>query len=226
MDLAADFAREGAPEGVVVVADEQTAGRGRRGRRWISPRGGLYLSIVLRPCLDTHVASHVTLMTGVAVRDGIVGTTGLSTELKWPNDVMVRRRKLGGILAEGWSLGTPDQFVVVGIGVNVLRSAFPPGVAERATSIEEETGQAADRSALRDCVLAAFSARYEQLCAGDADGILRAWRDASPSAYGARVAWDDGAKRGITAGIDDSGALLIENDGGIERVIAGELTWL
>jgi BirA family biotin operon repressor/biotin-[acetyl-CoA-carboxylase] ligase len=229
MDVAADLVREGAREGVVVVADEQTAGRGRLGRTWSSPPGaGLYLSLVLRPPHDAErrVVSLVTLMAGVAVHAAVHEATGLVTELKWPNDVMVGRRKLAGILAEGSALGTPEQAVVVGIGINVLRSSHPPDVADRATSIEEELGRPADREALVETVLAAIASRYTRLRDGDGDGILRAWRAAAPSAVGARVQMVDGGKQGVTAGVDTAGALLVEMGQGIERVIAGELRWL
>ena len=230
MDIAAKLVRDGVAEGVVVVADQQTAGRGRLGRTWSSPPGaGLYLSYVLRPGRgeERRVTSLVTLTAGVAVHDAITAATGLATELKWPNDVMVNRRKLAGILAEGSSLGTADQAIVVGIGINVLRTSHPPDVAERATSLEEALGRDdVDGYALLDDVLEALTSRYAQLRAGDGDGILRAWRAASPSARGARVEFADAAKQGVTRGVDDEGALLVETATGIERVIAGEVKWL
>ena len=123
MDVAAATIAAGAAEGVVVVADEQTSGRGRRGREWQSPPGaGLYLSIVFRPSRDAagaRVASLLTLAAGVAVRSGIGRATGLWADLKWPNDLLVGERKLAGILAEGHGIGTDAQAIVVGVGVNV-----------------------------------------------------------------------------------------------------------
>ncbi len=111
MDLAAEAVQAGAAEGLVIVADEQTAGRGRRGRSWSSPAGaGLYLSFVLRPTLDAdagvRLLALVTLAAGVAVRESIINASGLVPELKWPNDLVVDRRKLAGILAEGFAIGT------------------------------------------------------------------------------------------------------------------------
>jgi BirA family biotin operon repressor/biotin-[acetyl-CoA-carboxylase] ligase len=229
MDVAAEAVRNGAAAGVVIVADEQTAGRGRLGRAWSSPPGaGLYVSMILRPPLDDErrVLSLVTLAAGVGVRDAIAAVAGLATELKWPNDVIVGGRKLAGILAEGSSLGTTEQAIVVGIGINLLRSSHPPEIASRATSIEQELRHSIDSKALLEAVLAGVTARYSDLCAGDGDGILRAWRASSPSADGARVEIVDGAKQGVTAGVDDNGALLVKTASGTERVIAGELKWL
>jgi BirA family biotin operon repressor/biotin-[acetyl-CoA-carboxylase] ligase len=135
------------------------------------------------------------------------------------------RRKLAGILAEATSLGTPEQAIVVGIGINILRSSHPPAIALRATSIEEQLDATVDREALLESVLVGLITRYNELCAGETDGILRAWRAAAPSAHGARVEFADGSTRGITAGIDDEGALLVDTGAGIERVISGELRW-
>jgi BirA family biotin operon repressor/biotin-[acetyl-CoA-carboxylase] ligase len=229
MDVAAEAVRNGAEGGLVIVADEQTAGRGRLGRTWSSPPGaGLYFSIVLRPPLEAgrRLFSLVTLAAGVAVHGALAAATGLASELKWPNDVMIGRRKLAGILAEGSSLESRDQAVVVGIGINVLRSAHPPEVALRATSIEEELGHGIGRDVLLEAVLAGLTTRYSQLEGGDGDGILRAWRTAAPSARGSRVLFSDGVQEGVTAGVDDSGALLVKTARGVERVMAGELRWL
>lgn len=229
MDVAAEAVANGAGGGVVIVADEQTAGRGRLGRTWSSPPGaGIYISIILRPPVDEErrILPLVTLATGVGVRHAIAAVTGLATELKWPNDVMIGRRKLAGVLAEGSSLGTPDQAIVIGIGINTLRSSHPAEVAERATSLEDQLGYAVDREALLEGVLAGVTWRFSELCAGDGDGILRAWRDVSPSAEGAPVEIVDSRKQGVTAGIDRDGALRVKTTAGTERVIAGELRWL
>ena len=231
MDLAIEAVQTGAAEGVVFCADEQTAGRGRRGRTWNSPPGaGLYFSLVLRPAHDhagdPRVLALITLAAGVAVRDAIARATGLVTELKWPNDVMLGRRKLAGILAEGVAIGTPEQAVVVGVGVNVMRAAYPADIDARAISLEAELGRGVDRAVLLEELLVSLAARYDGLRRGDADDILRAWRAAAPSAQGARVEIVDAGRSGVTAGVDDSGALLIRTDAGIERVIGGELRWL
>jgi BirA family biotin operon repressor/biotin-[acetyl-CoA-carboxylase] ligase len=219
MDVASALAHEGARHGVVIVADEQTAGRGRRGAIWQSPPlAGLYFSFIARP--DNPALSLITLAAGVAVRDGIQAATGLAADLKWPNDLIVGPRKLAGILAEGISIGSPDQAVIVGVGVNVRSAAYPPDVAARAVSLEGELGRSIDRGLLLSEILMAVWDRLVQR-PGD---ILQAWRAASPNANGTRVEWD--GKNGITAGIDDSGALLVKTNAGIERIIAGELRWM
>jgi len=225
MDLAAAHARDGAQHGVVVVADEQTAGRGRRGTNWASPPGaGLYFSLVARPSPDSSDGlSLMTLAAGVGVRDGIVAATGLAPDLKWPNDLIVGKRKLAGILAEGLAIGTPDQAVIIGVGVNVQPAAYPADVAERATSIEGELGRPIDRGELLAAVLISLWDRLALLPKSPGD-ILQAWRCASPNAIGTRVDWD--GRDGVTAGVDESGALLVTSAGRTERIIAGELRWM
>lgn len=222
MDVAAAFAHDGAAAGTVIAADEQTAGRGRRGATWASPPGaGLYCSYVARP--SSANLSLLTLAAGVGVREGIRDVTGLAVDLKWPNDLVIGRRKLAGILAEGQAIGTPAQAVIIGIGVNVLTSSYPPDIAVRATSLEGELGRPIDRHALLDAVVSRLGERLSQLDDRPGD-ILRAWRAGSPNAMGTRVSWD--GKSGVTAGIDDAGALLIDTGTGVERVIAGELHWM
>lgn len=226
MDVAARLAGEGAPHGVVVAAHQQTAGRGRRGATWLSPPGaGLYFSLIARPAADRPGAGTLALITlaaGVGVRDGIVSATGLAPVLKWPNDLLAGTRKLAGILAEGHAIGTPDQAVVIGAGINVQPAAYPPAVSERATSVEGELGRAVDREALFSAVVEGLLQRLAGLDRNPGD-ILQAWRAASPIAIGTRVEWD--GRGGVTAGIDDSGALLVTTAAGPERIIAGELHW-
>jgi BirA family biotin operon repressor/biotin-[acetyl-CoA-carboxylase] ligase len=214
-------------EGLVVVADEQTAGRGRRGHIWFSPAGsGLYVSVVLAPAtarVDPARASMLlTLAAGVALSEGIETATGLRVDLKWPNDLQVSRRKLAGILAEAAGI------VVVGYGINVAATAFPPELRDRATSLESELGRVVDRHHLLVETLAALSSRYEDLLAGRFDAILDAWRVRAPAASGARVRWmaAGGERSGVTAGIDDRGALLVRDGERVERIVSGEITWL
>ncbi|MDP1571819.1 MAG: biotin--[acetyl-CoA-carboxylase] ligase [Vicinamibacterales bacterium] len=231
MDVAAAEAAQGAAEGWTLVADEQTAGRGRRGREWTSPAGaGVYLSVVLRPPVaagDDRLLSLLTLAVGVGVRDGLQVATGLAPDVKWPNDVFVGRRKLAGILAEGLALGTPAQCVVVGVGINLRTAAYPPDVAAVATSLEAELGRVCDRDLVIDEVLAGVGRAYGDLKDGRAGDILRRWREASPWAVGTRVEWESpsGPQTGETAGIDETGALLVRTTDGIARVIAGEVRW-
>ena len=219
-------------DGLVIVAEQQTAGRGRRGHAWFSPPGsGLYVSVVLAPARAIDPARATTLLTlaaGVALAEGIAEATGLAVDLKWPNDLQVSRRKLGGILAESSGTGDRADIVVVGYGLNVLATAFPPELRDRATSLESELGRAVDRHHLLVETLAALSRRYEDLLAGRFDAILDAWRRHAPAASGAAVTWttNAGTASGVTAGIDALGALLVKVDGRIERIVSGEVLWL
>ena len=222
----------------MIVADAQTAGRGRYGRVWESPAGsGLYVSVLLTPAQAAEdpmrATMLVTLMAGVAIAEGIEATTGLRAGLKWPNDLLVGRRKLSGILSEAASVGGEAgavrlDTVVVGFGINVSPAAFPRELSDRVTSIESELGRAFDRATVLAGTLAALSARYEDLLAGRFDAILDAWRLRAPSATGAKVRWTtpDGEHHGVTAGIDDRGALRVRVGDRVERIVAGELTWL
>ena len=231
MDLAEQAARTHAGEGLVIVAEEQTEGRGRRGRAWSSPPGaGLYLTFLFRPPLERTrpVLGLLTLAAGVGVRDAVGRATGFWPALKWPNDLMVERRKLGGILSEGHSLGSAEQSVLVGVGINVRNAAHPPDVAARMTSLEAELGRLVERASLLEELLVAVPRAYDALRSGDADDILRTWREASPSAVGHAVEWRSagGVTRGTTAGIDAAGALLVTTASGTERLVGGELIWI
>ena len=232
-DVAAHLAERGAPEGTVVAAESQTAGRGRMGRAWCSPPGaGLYVSVVLRPAggMSSHrnPASLLTLASGVAIVEGVRTVTGLPAEIKWPNDVVIGKRKLAGILAESTAQGGVVHHVVLGFGVNLQPAAYPPDVARRATSIEAESGRAADRAQLLAEILAALSGRYADLQAGRFDAILTAWRRLAPSLPSSIVEWDspDGLRRGRAEDIDTDGALLVRVGDRVERLIAGEVRWI
>jgi BirA family transcriptional regulator, biotin operon repressor / biotin---[acetyl-CoA-carboxylase] ligase len=225
-DVALHRAASGDHEYRVVVADAQTAGRGRRGRTWFSPPGtGLYVSAILAPA-RAHDANRArtltTLAAGVAVAEGIGEASGLRTDLKWPNDVFVGRRKLAGILAEGAA-----DAVVLGYGINVGTASFPLELADRVTSLESELGRPVDRTRVLVETLAALAARYDDLLAGRFDAILDAWRARAPGCRGARVSWTTpaGVQTGVTAGIDDQGALLVRVGERVDRVVAGELRW-
>jgi BirA family transcriptional regulator, biotin operon repressor / biotin---[acetyl-CoA-carboxylase] ligase len=225
-----DFALSLAKEGAVVLADSQTAGRGRRGHTWFSPAGsGLYVSLVLAPArarVDPARATRlVTLTAGLAIAEGIQTATGLRADVKWPNDLYVSGRKLAGVLAE--AAGSPADRVVVGYGVNVQSAAYPPELRDRATSLESELGRPIDRLLIFAETLAAFAARYADLLDGRYDAILDAWRSRAPAATGARVSWTTprGAATGVTAGIDADGALLVRTGGAVERIVAGEVIW-
>jgi BirA family biotin operon repressor/biotin-[acetyl-CoA-carboxylase] ligase len=243
-DVAAVLASGDTPEGTLVIADAQTAGRGRMGHSWYSPPGaGLYVSVVLRPPRTwlTRAPGLVNLMTltaGVAVAEGLRTASGIDAAIKWPNDIVVGRgrssalvewRKIAGILAEGAATGGELQHVVLGYGVNLLRVEYPPELAERATSIEQEIGRRVERTTVLVETLAVLSQGYAALAEGRAEDVIARWRALSPSCEGAPVAWTGAAGRaiGVTAGIDSAGALLVRTGGGrTEAIRSGEVTWL
>lgn len=231
-DVAQTFAERGAPHGAVVVALAQTAGRGRQGREWFSPPGaGLYMSVVIR---SAAIVPMLTLAGGVAVADGINTATGLPVTIKWPNDIVVRddrapgrRRKLAGILAEASTGESGVQHVVLGIGINVRRVDYPADLAARVTSLEHELGRPVDAGLVLSEILVALNDQMAALEAGRTAEILAKWRTLAPGASGAPVSWKDRGDtlRGVTAGIDDDGALLIRTGSGVQRVISGEVVW-
>jgi len=173
-----------------------------------------------------------TVAAGVALSEGIEAAAALRVDLKWPNDLCVARRKLGGILAEGTVSSGPGEAiadaVVLGYGINVAAMAFPPDLAGRATSLEIELGRPIDRALVLAETLAGLARRYDDLLDGRFDAILDEWRARSPSGRGAIVSFTtpSGAQTGVTEGIDDRGALLVRVSGRIERIVAGELMWL
>ena len=240
-DEAARLAASGAPEGTVVIAAEQTAGRGRRGRQWHSPSGaGIYLSLVLRPRSPGEAAEGdqsglVTLMAGSAAAEAVEAAEGLRAAVKWPNDLVVERhvagqverRKLAGILAEGAAAGKSLQHIVLGIGINLRASAYPPELADRVTSIERETGRPVDGARLVAALLVQLAHGRADLLGGRARAVLDRWRARATASIGRLVSWHDhrGVLTGVTTGIDDTGALLVDTPGGVERIVAGEVSW-
>jgi BirA family biotin operon repressor/biotin-[acetyl-CoA-carboxylase] ligase len=223
-DLAASMAERGAPEGCVVAAHAQSAGRGRHGRSWVSPPGaGLYVSAVLRPPRDTIRA--LTIAAGVAVAEGIDAATGLDVALKWPNDVYAGDRKLAGVLAEA---ADGLAYVVLGIGINVMAAAYPPDVAARATSLEEELGRAVDHGLLLAECLVALARRYADLKDGRDAAVIEAWRRRAARTLGRRVRWEAAGSvaEGVAETIDAAGALVVRTGTGLVTVTAGEVTWI
>jgi BirA family biotin operon repressor/biotin-[acetyl-CoA-carboxylase] ligase len=229
-DMALALAASGAPEGTAVLADLQHAGRGRRGREWFSPPGaGIYLSVLLRLERSEQI-SLVTLASGVAVARAIQANTALPVELKWPNDIVIGRpwRKLAGLLCEGSGTAANLDAVIVGIGINVSLAAYPPQLAQRATSLEAELGRPIDRASLVVECLAGIAGVAEELRSGHTSAMLTEWRRlAGAGLDGAHVCWVEQGEecRGVTRDIDVDGALLVETKDGVERLVAGEVTW-
>ena len=225
-DVAALLAGGGAPHGTVVVADEQTAGRGRHGNHWFSPPGaGLYVSVLLR----IAPPPVLTLAAGVAVAEALERAAGLDATLEWPNDVVVeaagRRRKVAGILAEASTAGDRVERVIVGIGINVRDGAWPAELASRAGSVEGLTGRPVDPAALLVEVLAALAIRCGEVEDGRVAALLARWGALAPSSRGSTVEWSVGPvrRRGVTEGVDEQGALIVRVGTRRERLCGGEV---
>jgi len=224
-DEAAAWARAGAPAGAVVVADEQTRGRGRLGRRWHSPPGAsLYLSAVLRPPLPPHRVPPLTLAAGVAVAETLV-QFDLAPALKWPNDVLVDGKKIAGILTEMSADLDRVHHVVLGIGVNLNVHAFPEELAAIATSVAIVRGATVARAEFAAALCARLEHWHDRFVADGAAPVVAAWRQHA-RLFGKRVQVTAGRERmeGVAEDLDEDGALRLRlDDGRVVRVVAGEI---
>jgi BirA family biotin operon repressor/biotin-[acetyl-CoA-carboxylase] ligase len=225
-DLAAERARAGAPAGLVICADAQTGGRGRLGRSWHSPAGeNLYFSLLLRPARPAAEIPPLTLLAGAAVARA-VAALGVSPRLKWPNDVQLvegdgTRRKLAGVLTEMVSAGDRVEHVVVGMGINVNATTFPPELADRATSLRGALGRVVDRAHVLAAVLNAFEPLYDEFERRGPPVAVEAFAEYSALPERCRV---DDRLQGVALGVDPDGALRLRDDAGrIHRVISGEV---
>lgn len=219
----ARLALAGAPEGTVVIARHQRAGRGRLGRAWWDRAGqSLLLSVLLRPAIAPSRAPQLTLVGALAVVDAVEAETGLAAGIRWPNDVMVAGRKVCGILAEAATTAEGRlERVILGIGLNLNQDAFPPEVAARAVSLRLLTGRAQDGARLLEALLGALDARYREFLAGDG-ALHAAWRRHCLT-LGQRVRAADGPE-GVAVDVDETGALLMRaDDGTLCRVASGEI---
>jgi len=219
-DRVRELARAGAETGHVVLAEEQTSGRGSGGRRWISAPGeGLWMSVLLRP--GDVPPGVVTLGAGVAVQTGIASATGVVAELQWPNDVMVLGAKLCGILAESG----PDGAIALGIGVNVHGAPSTAEIGREAIPLDLVAGRPVERNVLAAGILSAIEGAGREIARGCAEALLAAWRRRS-NHLGARVRITMGEKVvvGVALDIDATGALLFQDDEGRARtIVSGSL---
>jgi BirA family biotin operon repressor/biotin-[acetyl-CoA-carboxylase] ligase len=224
---AANQARQGVAEGLCIVARQQTAGRGRHGRVWVSPPdAGLYFSIVLRPKIEMRFLPLITLTAAVAAHDLLEETCGLDADIKWVNDIHVNGKKISGILAET-SETKSNLAVILGIGINLRADNFPPEIADIATSIESETGQPPDREIVLQNLTRLIAENYERLQSdGGAEAIREKWALRSSYHYGkeVRVVTPNENIVGTTCGLEENGALRVQQpDGQVRIVQAGEV---
>ena len=226
---AVEAANSGAADGTVFVADEQTAGRGRGGHTWHSAAGdGLYVSAIVRPEMGLAEALWLSLATGLAAQRSILETTGVHADIRWPNDLLIGKKKCGGILVEtATHPGTPARlrYAVIGIGINVNHDAFPLELAPLATSLRIESGAASPRETLLANLLLALDAEITLLEAELHDAprgmpLLGRFAAASSWVQGMRVRVDeDGGYTGETVGLDRKGFLLVQGDDGIRHTV-------
>lgn len=217
-------ASEGAAEGLAIVADEQTAGRGRLQRAWSSPKGaGLYFSILLRPAIAQNYWPLITFMAAIAVGDALREAAGLETDIKWPNDLLSGERKICGILAE--AIDTPaGRAVILGIGINLTENAFPPELANVAISVSEATGRPPERERILAALLTALSGWYPLL--ERPEQIIDTWSNRSSYAIGklVQVSNGDDVWQGTTCGVEPDGALRLRTSSGeVKLVRAGDV---
>lgn len=224
-EVAASLAEAGAQEGTVVLAEEQVAGRGRLGRSWVSPRGGLWFTVVLRP-ERLKVVQLLSLAAGVAVARAVRDFCGVDARLKWPNDVQVEGRKLAGILVEGAAEAGAPRYALLGVGLNV-NNDLPPELREAATSLKEIVGRAVPRVPLLLSMLEQLDEAYSSLRRGEGGRIVEEWKALS-STLGARVRAITRGEviEGVAVDVDSDGGLVVET-GSVRRVCySGEVIHL
>lgn len=227
-DVVEKLARDGVKEGVVVFAESQTKGRGRLGRVWTSPvRKGLWFSILLRPDLRPQETTQLTIAAATAIWRAIHAETGISAEIKWPNDILIRGRKVVGILTELSAEVDRVKHVTLGIGVdvNLTASEMPAELRKIATSLRIESGKAVSRAELATAILRELDRDYARVCGGGFAKLADEWEEHCTT-IGQPVVVSMGTRkiRGRAESLDDDGALLVRTEHGhIERVIGGDV---
>ncbi|MBI2850129.1 MAG: biotin--[acetyl-CoA-carboxylase] ligase [Chloroflexi bacterium] len=229
MEVARQVAREGAAEGTVIIADEQTAGKGRLKRSWLTPKGNIALSVILRPGLSALPA--LIMLASLAVVHGIEAVTGLKPQIKWPNDILVNGKKIAGILIENDVLGNRVT-TIIGIGIDVnLRLADFPEIQAIATSLSDKLGHEVSRLKVIRALLVEMERLYLPLSAGGSQtrpyfALFDEWRDNLVTlGKKVRVTAEDATYEGIAESVDTDGSLLLRRpDGTLTRVVAGDVT--
>ncbi|MDB6121466.1 MAG: Bifunctional ligase/repressor BirA [Pedosphaera sp.] len=228
-DVIEKLARDGVKEGVVVFAESQTKGRGRLGRKWMSPpRRGLWFSILLRPQLSPTAVTQLTIAAATGLFRGIRAQTGLTPEIKWPNDILIGGKKVAGILTELSAELDKVKYVIIGMGVDVNLSAgeFPPELRKIATSLKIETGQRVNRAELAVNILQELDRDYQRICSGKFEAVANEWEEhCSTIRHNVIIHMGDRKIQGRAESLDTDGALLLRTQHGhLERIIGGDVT--
>ena len=223
MEVARWEAQQGAVEGTVIIAEEQTAGRGRIRRAWLSPKGSIALSIILYP--DVAYLPSLIMLASLAVVHSIRAVTGLKSEIKWPNDVLINGRKVCGILIESDARGDMVDYAIIGIGINVNLKLFDfPQISQTATSLSDELGRDVSRLDMIRYLLVEVESSYLSLQAGGS--VYEEWRD-NLVTLGKRVhvTWGETVYEGIAESVARDGILLLrQSNGSLTRIVAGDIT--
>lgn len=230
-DEAMRLAAGGAPEGTVVVSEEQTRGKGRLGRSWLSPKyQGIWFSVILRPQVLPIETGLITLAAAAAVARAIAKETGLEAEIKWPNDVLIRGKKVAGVLSEMSAEQDKVHFVVVGLGTNanVEAKAFPAEWRQRATSLKEQLGRKIDRSRLLCSVLGSFEELYGLFQEREWQKIVDEWKEMSTTiGKEVKAKLFERTVIGVAIDVDENGQLILRlPNGNVLSLSAGEITYL
>jgi BirA family biotin operon repressor/biotin-[acetyl-CoA-carboxylase] ligase len=227
-DIAAQMAAKGAAEGTVITAEKQTLGRGRLGRSWHSPeKVGAYISIILRPKITPDKAPGLSIMTALAAADTFEKQCPGKIKIKWPNDVLINKRKISGVLTELYTDKNKTDYIIVGIGININQKPndFPKSVKKTATSLRQATGRKMNRAELTAEFLKCFEREYKSYQKNQLAGSIKRIRSYS-SLLGQTLTLRTGANRitGQAVDIDKTGALIIERDGEQITLSGGEVT--
>jgi len=226
-DIAAELAIDGVPEGTLVITEMQTKGRGRKGRTWISLPEGVFLSLILRPNLTPSRVAQIPLIAGIALVKAIKQTTSLQPVIKWPNDIIISNKKVGGILTEMSSEIDSVNYIVMGIGINVNTptSLLAEPTAGIAASLIDECGEYVSRAKLVQCFLCEFEIIYKIFLASGFPSVKDEWK-ALNNTIGSQVKVNDGVKdiEGKAIDIDNDGFLLVrQKSGDISKIISGDV---
>jgi BirA family biotin operon repressor/biotin-[acetyl-CoA-carboxylase] ligase len=227
-DVIEKFARDGAKEGVVVFAESQTKGRGRLGRKWISPAGkGLWFSILLRPDFHPLATTQLTVAAATALSRAIRRQTGLAPEIKWPNDILFGGKKVAGILTELAAEIDHVKYVILGIGVDVNLTAdeLPVDLRKIATSLQIESGQTVNRAEMAAAILRELDRDYSRICSGEFERVADEWQHQCITiGKNVTVHLGDRSVQGLAESLDSEGALLLRTQHGrLERIIGGDV---
>lgn len=228
--IAHELALDGATHGTVVIADEQTKGKGRIDRTWYSKKGeGIWMSIILRPNLLPFLAPQLTLLTATVLANVLDHDAKANPQIKWPNDILINGKKIAGILTEMQAEQDQVLYVIIGIGINInqTKASLPEAIQEKATSLRIETGKKWDMLPLMQQILETFEEKYNQYMDHGFKYVKQTWED-----YGFRmnerlkIKLGNKTEEGIFLGIAEDGALLAKkDDGSIEKVYSGEISW-